>query len=265
MNVEMILTFEANPIAFCLGPLQIHWYALMYLAGFLAAYISLRASHQALNLSKDAIQDWLNISIFSVLIGGRLGYVFFYHWDYYKENILNIFYIWEGGMAFHGALISLFISTYFFLKYNNASIWKGFDLLCLSVTPGLFFGRIGNFINSELIGRPTQGDWGVIFSTIDGMPRHPSQLYEAAAEGLLLGVTLYITLKYIKPKPGILSSIFLILYATSRFFIEFFREPDPQLGLLLFQFSLGQYLNLVMVSIGLFCLLYFIYRPKQTP
>ena len=259
----MILTFEANPVALSLGPLQIHWYAIMYIMGFLAAYFSLRTSHNTLKLSKGAIQDWLNISIFSVLIGGRLGYVFFYHWDYYKEHVVNIFYIWEGGMAFHGALIGLFISSYLFLKYHKAAIWRGFDLLSLAATPGLFFGRIGNFINSELVGRPTQGNWGVVFSQVDGVARHPSQLYEACFEGLLLGLFLYLIYTVIKPKPGILASLFLICYANSRFFIEFFREPDPQLGLLMFQFSLGQYLSLVMFATGLFCLFYFTYQPKK--
>lgn len=251
----MIMTvhFNANPIAFSIGIFNLYWYAFCYLLGFGSAFLIAYLKRKNLHLNKQDIQDWLNISIIAVILGGRLGYILFYHLDFYLKNPLKMLFIWEGGMAFHGALLGLIIATVFYFKAKKASIWQGFDVLSLAVTPGLFFGRIGNFINSELVGKPTEANWGVVFSQVDGMARHPSQLYQACSEGLLLGIILYCIMQVFKPKPGILASLFLILYGFGRFFTEFFREPDVQLGPLLFNFSLGQYLCILMCLTGLIC------------
>lgn len=187
--------------------------------------------------------------ILGIIIGGRLGYVLLYDPAYYFSHPTEIIAIWKGGMAFHGGAIGAFAATIVTCKKNKTSIHKGLDLLAICATPGLFFGRIANFINGELYGRPTSIAWGMIFPTGGNIPRHPSQLYEATLEGLGLFILLFLILKYAY-KEGRIFSIFVIGYGIIRFFIEFTRAPDAHLGLLALSLSMGQYLSIAMILAG---------------
>jgi phosphatidylglycerol:prolipoprotein diacylglycerol transferase len=169
------------------------------------------------------------ISIVSVIIGGRLGYVLFYNIEYYAENFNKIFYIWEGGMSFHGALVGVYVGLLFLSITNKIKFFKLSDFLVTFIPIGLFLGRIGNFINSELYGSPTNTSWGVVFPMIDSVPRHPSMLYEAFLEGIVLYLILFF-FKKTKPSTGILTAIFLIFYSVFRFCVEFVRVPDQHIG-----------------------------------
>ena len=175
------------------------------------------------------IDQLVFISILSVIIGGRLGYVIFYNFDYYAENINKVFYIWEGGMSFHGALIGVFVGLIFLSIKNKIKFFKLSDFLVPFITIGLFLGRIGNFINSELYGSPTNSNWGVIFPVIDSVPRHPSMLYEAFLEGIVLFLLL-LFFKMNRSTTGTLTAIFLIFYSIFRFCVEFVRVPDVHIG-----------------------------------
>lgn len=252
----MFVTVNFNPVAIALGPFSIHWYALMYILGISAGLFIINRYKKNLNISYNTCLDWLNFAVFGLLIGGRLGYVIFYNLSYYLAHPLEILYVWQGGMSFHGGAIGACVGTFLFAKQNKLSIWGSFDLLVLATCPGLFLGRIGNFINSELVGRPTQGHWGFIFPSVDTIPRHPSQLYEAFAEGFILFIILWSLQHFCNLKKGYLYSFFMMGYGTLRFFIEFFREPDTHLGFLYAGLSLGQFLCLFTSLIGFFIFLY---------
>ena len=186
-----------------------------------------------------------------IIIGGRLGYVLIYNPTYYFQNIYEIPMIWNGGMSFHGGVLGTIIATIIFCKKNNQEAFYFFDLIALSSPIGIFFGRIANFINSELYGRETEIFWSVKFIKIDNLNRHPSQIYEAIFEGLLLFLILNILYKKCSQKIGLISSLFLIIYSSFRFLIEFSREPDEHLGIIFFHLSLGQILSLLFICIGL--------------
>ncbi len=237
-----------NPIALSVGPLKIHWYGIAYVAGILSGYGLAKRIVKKINFSIN-LSDFVSNIIIGVIIGGRLGYVVFYDPIFYLSNPLDIIAIWKGGMSFHGGAIGAFLATIYTCKQNKVSIHKGLDVLALCSTPGLFFGRIANFINSELFGRETSLPWGIIFPTGGTIPRHPSQLYEATLEGLGLFIICYIAYKnfYVE---GRLFSIFVIGYGICRFMIEFTREPDAHIGLLAFQLSMGQYLSIIMILLG---------------
>jgi len=199
------------------------------------------------------IDSFLNNAIFGVIIGGRLGYVFLYNYSYYSEHFLEIFYIWKGGMSFHGGLLGVIIAQIITSKKFKVHFFIITDITSITVPFGFMLGRIANFINGELYGRVTDHPLGIIFPNGGSLPRHPSQLYEALFEGfiLLLVLNILFYFSHLKLKPGIITGIFIFLYGFFRFLIEFAREPDPQIGLLIFNLTLGQFLCFLMIVIGI--------------
>ena len=242
-----------DPILLSFGFLSIRWYSLSYIFGIILAWIYCKKflirEEKILNLFDDLISH----IIIGVILGGRLGYVVFYNLSYYSKNILEIFMIWEGGMSFHGGLLGVIVSTYIFSKKNNINPFYFLDLISMSAPIGIFLGRVANFINSELYGRETDLLWSVKFEKVDHIFRHPSQIYEAIFEGIVLFVLLnFLFKKQFYKSPGLISSLFLIFYSSFRFFIEFTREPDVQIGYILFNLSLGQLLSFLFFTFGLF-------------
>ena len=240
-----------DPVALSFYGLRIYWYSLAYIVGFLFTfwYSKKLIKKKVLNLNFEIAEDFISIGILAVILGGRFGYVFFYNFEYYLINPVEIIKIWKGGMSFHGALIGLVFHMIIFSYKKKQDITELANLLAFSSPVGIFFGRIANFINGELIGRETNGSWGVLYKFED-QPRHPSQLYEAFFEGFVIFVILLIFSKSKLKKKLNAFSIFLILYSLSRFFIEFFREPDSQLGFILYNFSMGQILTIPMLIFG---------------
>ncbi|MEX5216301.1 MAG: prolipoprotein diacylglyceryl transferase [Nitrospira sp.] len=246
---------DIDPVFFRLGPLQFRWYGLMYLIGLTLAYfiILARSKAKGLRLDRDQVYDMIVYAAIGVFAGGRLGYVLFYNLSYYLSNPLKIFYVWEGGMSFHGGLIGTIIALILFARRKSIPVYTIADLAA-GVTPvGLGLGRIGNFINGELFGRPTDVDWCMVFPAGGPACRHPSQLYEAALEGLLLFTLLWLISRTAHP-PGAVFWSFLAGYGLCRFVVEYFREPDMQIGFLFGSFSMGQLLSFPMIFIGLFML-----------
>ena len=240
-----------DPILIEYGPLRVSWYGLMYVFGFLIAYclVLYQIRRKNFGLSKPEIENLFFYLIIGLAVGARLGYVVFYNLGMYFQDPLEIFAIWHGGMSFHGGLIGLVIVGILFSRKNKKSFWKLADLLTVTAPIGLALGRIGNFINGELYGRVTQVPWGMVFPSGGPLPRHPSQLYESALEGFLLFAILWRLKDKKIPEGGILP-LFLIFYGIFRFFIEFFREPDAQLGFVLGPFSMGQILCFLMILGG---------------
>jgi phosphatidylglycerol:prolipoprotein diacylglycerol transferase len=240
-----------DPVLIHIGPLQMRWYGLMYIAGFIVAYFILVAQcrRRRLPMSKLEIEDLLTSSILALVIGARVGYCLIYNPGYYFSNPLKFFAVWEGGMSFHGGLIGLLLTGWIYARVKKKSYLMLADLGAVAAAPGLFFGRMGNFINGELFGRVTDVPWAMVFPGGGPFPRHPSQLYEACTEGLLLFLILYVLSRKVK-KNGILISVFLILYGLFRFVIEFFREPDSQIGFIVGTLSMGQLLCLIMIMFG---------------
>ncbi|MCL2458054.1 MAG: prolipoprotein diacylglyceryl transferase [Desulfobulbus sp.] len=252
-----MLTYPTiDPVLLAVGPFQIRWYGLMYVIGFAAAYLLVlyQAKRFHWRQMRDRLDDLHLFLILGVVLGGRLGYVVFYNPAYYLAHPLDIPAIWAGGMSFHGGGLGALLAGYLFCRHTGLDFWKAADLVCVTVPIGLFFGRLGNFINGELFGRITAVPWGMVFPEGGPLPRHPSQLYEALLEGLVLFVLLWI----VKAKPwqsasssrwphGSILALFLGLYGCFRFWVEFVREPDPQIGLIGSTFSMGQLLCLVMV------------------
>jgi phosphatidylglycerol:prolipoprotein diacylglycerol transferase len=252
------MTVNINPILVKLGPIQVSWYGLMYVFGFLASYLLVRyqMKKKDFGVSKLDVEDLYFYLILGLVIGARLGYVLFYDLKMYLANPLEVFAIWHGGMSFHGGLIGVLLVGILFSWKNNKSFWKIADLFIVTAPIGLGLGRIGNFINGELYGRVTQVPWAMIFPTDkDLLPRHPSQLYESALEGGVLFLILWF-LKDKKLPTGGLLAIFLSLYGLFRFFVELFREPDPQLGFILGPFTMGQTLSAFMIIGGIILFLY---------
>ena len=241
-----------DPIAFNLLSFEIRWYSLAYIFGILIGWFYIKKfliKDERINKDFD---DLISYLIIGIIVGGRLGYVLFYNFNYYLNNFYEIFFLWEGGMSFHGGLIGVVASTLIFCRRRNIDSFIFLDCISAVAPIGIFFGRIANFLNSELYGKETTVPWSFVFKRIDNIARHPTQLYEAALEGILLFIILNILIK-INPlsKKGFISSIFLILYSIFRFFIEFYREPDPQLGYLIFNFTMGQILSLFLLAIGI--------------
>lgn len=242
---------DIDPVFLRLGPLQFRWYGLMYLIGLTLAYfiILARARAQKLPMDKDQVYDMIVYAAVGVFAGGRLGYVLFYNLSYYLENPLKIFAVWEGGMSFHGGLIGTIIALVLFARRQGITILTIADLAA-GVTPvGLGLGRIGNFINGELYGRPTDVDWCMVFPAGGPACRHPSQLYESLLEGLLLFTVLWLLTRRLPP-PGTIFGAFLVGYGLCRIVVEFFREPDAQIGFLFGSISMGQLLSLPMIVAG---------------
>ena len=250
-----------DPIIFSLGPLHVHWYGLMYVIGFVSAYALVAKQAKRIGWQKllDNL-DGLNLAlIIGVILGGRLGYVLFYNLSYYMQHPLEIGAIWTGGMSFHGGAAGALLAGFFYAKKTKLDFWQATDLFVPTVPIGLFFGRLGNFINGELYGRVTDAPWAMIFPEGGPLPRHPSQLYEAFFEGLILFIILWSLRKTPWQKPpqrlwphGSMLALFLLIYGVFRFYIEFCREPDSQLGFVMAHFSMGQVLCVVMSLIGAF-------------
>ncbi len=249
-----------DPIALDLGVVQIHWYALSYIASFLIGW---QVAKYICRLDKDAyrpnsydVDDFMTWAILSILLGGRIGYVLFYNLPHYLEDPMAALYLWQGGMSFHGALIGVVIACLSYAWIKKISLLRLGDLFAVSSSIGFFFGRIANFVNGELFGRPTDVPWAVVFPAGGDVPRHPSQLYEAILEGLVMFILLFLMARSerIRNIPGTIAATFMIFYGASRFMIEFVREPDPQLGLFFDAISMGQILCLPMISGGLILL-----------
>lgn len=259
-----MLTFpNINPIAFSIGPLQVHWYGLMYLLGFLAAWLlaHYRVRHYHLNWTPNQISDLIFYSAIGVIIGGRVGYMLFYSDGALWTHPLELFKIWQGGMSFHGGLIGVLLALFYFAHTIKKPFWEVADFLAPLVPIGLAFGRLGNFINGELWGRVTDVPWAMVFPHVDSLPRHPSQLYEVGLEGIGLFILVWVYARVPRPN-GCVSAVFLMGYAVSRLFIECFREPDPQLGFLAFQWlTMGQLLSIPMLLLG--CLLWWMKRNEN--
>ncbi|MBC8295370.1 MAG: prolipoprotein diacylglyceryl transferase [Pelagibacterales bacterium] len=242
-----------DPIAINFFSLEIRWYSLSYIFGIIFAWIYCKKFLIKDEKILDLFDDLISYLIVGIILGGRFGYVFFYNFEYYSKNFFEILMIWKGGMSFHGGLVGVIIATYIFSKKNNINIFSFLDLISMSAPIGIFLGRIANYINSELYGRKTDFFWSVKFQKIDNTFRHPSQIYEAIFEGIILFMLLnYIFRKYLYKSPGIISALFLIFYSIFRFFIEFTREPDIQLGYILFNLTLGQLLSFFFLMFGLF-------------
>jgi phosphatidylglycerol:prolipoprotein diacylglycerol transferase len=250
------MTFpDISPIAFELGPLVIRWYALAYIAGFLLGWgyarhlNNLWGKDGAVAWPARLIDDFMTWAILGVILGGRLGYTLFYNFDYFSAHPDEILYVWHGGMSFHGGAAGVIAAIIIFAVVQKINMFRLADIVCACVPLGLFFGRLANFINAELYGRVTTSPWGMVFPGSDGQPRHPSQLYEAIGEGLVLFIILAILmhLRWVRERVGIVSAVFLTGYATVRFLVEFVREPDAQLGTLSFGLTMGQTLCLPMI------------------
>ncbi len=244
-----------SPVFFEIGPLQFRWYGLMYLIGLTAAYLLIKrkVARQGLAMSKDQIYDMVVWAALGVFIGGRLGYTLFYNFAYYVQHPLKIVAVWEGGMSFHGGLLGTIVSLVWFSKRQGIPVYTIADLAA-AVTPiGLGFGRLGNFINGELYGRATDVDWCMVFPSGGPDCRHPSQLYEAGLEGVLLFTVLWAIGRKPTP-PGTVFWSFITGYGLCRLTVELFREPDAHIGFIFGSLSMGQILSLPMVVIGVFML-----------
>lgn len=243
--------FNLDPIAFSIGPLVIRWYALAYLAGFLLGwkYCLMQVTDgEDIRPNKNDVDNFLTWAIIGVIIGGRLGYVIFYQPAYFFEYPSEIFKLWRGGMSFHGGMLGVMVAMFGYSAKHRIEVFKLSDIVCAAAPIGLFFGRLANFINAELYGRITDHPFGVIFPG-QTQPRHPSQIYEAVLEGLVLFVILYI-LSRKGSRPGIITGMFLVGYGTFRGLVEFVREPDPQIGLIGNYISMGQILCIPMILAG---------------
>jgi phosphatidylglycerol---prolipoprotein diacylglyceryl transferase len=254
-----------DPIAISIGPVAIRWYGLMYLAAFVAfiALCRLRARNQpALGWNPAMIDDVLFYGVLGVILGGRLGYVLFYKPGYYLAHLAEIPAVWQGGMSFHGGFLGVLAAMWLYARSRKLGFWSVMDFIAPAVPLGLAFGRLGNFINGELWGRPADGPWGMVFPQAgDGIARHPSQLYQFALEGLALFALLWFFARTKRPA-GAISGTFLAGYGAFRFIAEFAREPDSFLGVLSFGLSMGQWLSLPMVLAGA-GLVIWAYRPVR--
>lgn len=252
-----------DPVAFSLGPFPVRWYGLAYFFGILGGWkYALSIMRYFPDFRKKDADDFLIWALIGIIVGGRLGYVLFYRPDFFAAHPLAIFETWKGGMAFHGGLIGVGLAFWLYCRWRALPLLAFSDWACCCVPIGLFFGRIANFINQELYGRATTISWGMIFPTGGPIPRHPSQLYEAFFEGIVLLIVLRFALSYptVNQKPGTLTGIFLTGYGVSRTFVEYFREPDPFLGFLAGGLTMGQVLSFPLIILGLF-LMRGLYRP----
>ena len=245
-----------DPVAIEIFSIEIRWYSLAYIIGILLGWILSKKIFISDKDIKEKFDDFITYIILGIIIGGRLGYVFFYNPQYYFNNLIDILKIWEGGMSFHGGLVGVVIITFWFSKKNNQSGFRYLDVISIVAPIGIFFGRIANFINSELYGLETNFFWAVKFIQVDDLYRHPSQLYEAFFEGIILFLILiYFRNKGFMKTPGVISGLFLVLYSIFRFIIEFFRVPDEQLGYLFFNFTMGQIISFIFLLIGIYLII----------
>ena len=245
---------QIDPIAISLGPIAIRWYALAYIAGLLLGWRYCRrlANRPPVRLSARAIDDFLLWVALGVILGGRLGYILFYKPAYYLANPIEVLFIWQGGMSFHGGLLGVAVAIVLFARKEAVPVLTVADIVAGAAPIGLFFGRIANFVNGELFGRATDLPWGVVFPHGGPVPRHPSQLYEAGLEGLVLFLILYALVRMgALQRTGTLTGAFLIGYAVSRLLVELVRQPDQHLGFLIGGATMGQLLSVPMLLAGL--------------
>jgi len=240
-----------DPIAFQVFSMEIRWYSLSYIFGLIFGWIYCNQILIKDQNIKNIFDNYVTYLIIGIIIGGRLGYVIIYNPNYFLNNISEIPMLWNGGMSFHGGVIGIIFATILFCKKNNKDFFYFLDLVAVTAPIGIFLGRVANFINSELYGRETDLFWSVKFIQIDNISRHPSQIYEAIFEGIILFFILRIFYKKFFQKTGVISSLFIILYSLFRFFIEFTREPDQHLGLIFFNLSMGQILSIIFMCVGL--------------
>ncbi len=251
-----MFTHNLDPILINLGFISLRWYSLAYIFGILIGWwygkkIIKKFKNKHGNFLADDFDDLITYLIFGIVIGGRVGYVIFYNLNYYIENPLDIIKIWQGGMSFHGALIGIIIGTFFFSYRRDKNALFFLDIIACVSPIGIFFGRIANFINGELVGKISSMPWSVIFPNVDMMPRHPSQIYEAILEGIILFLIVNFFINKKEYIIGTCSYIFLISYGALRIVSEFFREPDLQLGYIFNIASMGSILSFVMFLSGI--------------
>jgi phosphatidylglycerol:prolipoprotein diacylglycerol transferase len=249
-----------DPVVFAVGPLHVRWYGAMYVIGFLIAGLLLKYLSQTKvwPLPAETIDKYVTWMILGMFFGARLAYVFVYNWEYYSVNLGDIFSVWKGGLSFHGALLGMCFATWLFAKRHNVNFYQISDCLAIVGTQGLFWGRVGNFINGELYGRVTDSWVGIVFPGGGPFPRHPSQLYEGVLEGIVLSVIVFMAHKKQKYY-GLAGALFVGGYGVMRFIVEFFREPDPQLGYYFGFLTMGQILCLIMLPIA-----YGVYKNSQS-
>ncbi len=251
-----------DPVAIQIFSIEIRWYSLAYIFGILIGWLYCKKILiKDKNISK-LFDDLISYLIIGIILGGRLGYVIFYNLEYFSSNPIEILMIWQGGMSFHGGLLGVLASTIIYAKKHNVNKFIFLDLIAGSAPIGIFLGRIANFLNSELYGRETDILWSVIFTRIDNITRHPSQIYEALLEGVILFFILFFFIKknYLL-KPGLISSLFLIFYSLFRFLVEFFRVPDEQVGFIYLNLTIGQIISLIFLSFGFY--LFFIKKNEN--
>ncbi len=240
-----------DPVFLSIGPLQFRWYGLMYVLSFIATYFIIRSEvvRRKLSLTRDDVADLVFYGAMGVVLGGRCGYILFYNLGFYLDNPLKLFAVWEGGMSFHGGFLGVALAFWLYAFRKKIPFLALADMAALCAPVGLGLGRIGNFINGELYGRATDVPWGVIFPGSDGVPRHPSQLYEAFLEGVVLFFIVRVVSKRASVN-GVITCAAIAGYGLFRFCVEFFRQPDSQIGLFFGLFSMGQLLSLPMFLIG---------------
>lgn len=254
-----------DPVAIEIGPIVIRWYALAYIAGLLLGWrcCVMLTRRAPVFMSAEKLDDLLLYATLGVILGGRLGYVLFYKPAFYAANPLEILMVWHGGMSFHGGFLGVVIAAFIFARRQNIPALLLADLLAVAAPVGLFFGRIANFINGELFGRPSDVPWAMVFPHGGPLPRHPSQIYEAGLEGLALFVIVAVVALATRARfrPGLLLGLFLIGYGAARSFVELFREPDAHLGFILGPITMGQILSTPMILVGLVVLIMALRRP----
>ncbi|NLY63688.1 MAG: prolipoprotein diacylglyceryl transferase [Alcaligenaceae bacterium] len=252
---------QINPVAIEIGPLKVHWYGLMYLIAFALVWLlgRYRIKKGMLDITLKRFEDLIFYGVLGVILGGRLGYVLFYQPSFYLTHPLEIFSIWDGGMSFHGGLLGVLLAMYLFARKENKTFFEIADFIAPLVPLGLACGRLGNFINGELWGRPSDVPWAMIFPGAGNLARHPSQLYQMMLEGILLFIILWFFSGKKRPV-GQVSAVFLIGYGFFRFIAEYTREPDSYLGTLALDFSMGQWLSIPMILAGI---LLYIFSTKK--
>jgi phosphatidylglycerol:prolipoprotein diacylglycerol transferase len=265
-----IIINPISPVAVSVFGIDVRWYALAYIVGFILGYwVFLRLSRNkksGINLDKKQYDDLLTYIIFGVIIGGRLGYVLFYNLPFFIAHPLEILALWHGGMSFHGGLIGVVVANFLYAHRAHFNGWRVLDLISVVAPIGLFFGRIANFINIEVMGRPSDAPWAVVFNGITSVPRHPSPIYEALGEGVFLFVLMMLLYKKtnINRYPGALAGIMGMSYAVIRMFCELFRAPDAQIGFLTsWGLTMGQLLSSIMFACGALIVCYAVKNKKQ--
>jgi phosphatidylglycerol:prolipoprotein diacylglycerol transferase len=259
------MTFPTiDPVFLSIGPLHFRWYGLMYVLSFIATYflLSSEVKRKQYPFTRDDVTDLVFSGALGVVLGGRIGYILFYNLGYYLDNPLRIFAVWEGGMSFHGGMLGVLAGILFFARKKELRFFQVLDMVAQCAPIGLGLGRIGNFINAELYGRITDVPWGIVFPGGGDLPRHPSQLYEATLEGILL----FLMVRFAARRSDVIGApswTFCAGYGLFRCIVEFFREPDAQIGTFQGLFSMGQLLSFPMFLTGTFMLLFLVLRPSN--